>query len=99
MQRVGRILTVQFNLQGGAGGRSMDEVLAALESKFCKADIELFRLVAERTLPSGAREAAAEESADAARYRLCSPPSLLQSAAAATNTHPHNKPRLASGQS
>lgn len=45
-----------------------DDLLAALESKFCDADIELFQLVAERTLPADVVDAAASESADATRF-------------------------------
>lgn len=48
----------------------MDEVLRVLpvlESHFCVADVDLLRLLAERTLPDVSADAATEESADAAR--------------------------------
>lgn len=45
-----------------------DDLLAALESRFCDADIELFQLVAERTLPADVVDAATPESADVTRF-------------------------------
>lgn len=52
------------------------EAMSALESRFAKEDVELFQLLAERTLPEPPPAAAADESAAVARCTLHHPSCL-----------------------
>ncbi len=63
------------------------DAMAALEARFAAQDVELFRLLAERTLPEPPPPAAADESAAAARQLLLMGGGLLCVRCPAVRSH------------